>query len=153
MKNQRYNKVSRIKSFIIFCAIPFAFIYHISIGFLLGSQNKWPLIEFVIITASLVLLFRLWLKSRYRIGWMFLMNISSWFLAAVFLWWTQIYSSFPQSKANLSIGDYLKIAPNVFDKKSFDLDYSPPSEKSEKSFPDIKSRNQATLFVFIRGWW
>lgn len=153
MRNQHHNKVSTIKSMIIFSAIPFAFIAHIAIGFLLGSQNQWPLTEIVIISASLVLLFRSWLKSSSRIGWMFFLNVCAWLLAAVFLWWTQIYSAFPTTKSNLAIGDYLKFAPNNFDNKSFNLDSALSSEKNQKSLTDNECLNKATLFVFVRGWW
>ena len=142
-----------IKSMIIFCGIPFAFIAHIAIGFLLGTQNQWPLTEIVIMSASLVLLLRSWLKSSSRIGWIFFLNVCAWLLTAVFLWWTQIYSAFPNTKPNLAIGDYLKFEPNNFTNKSFDLDAALSSETNQNSLPDNECINKATLFVFVRGWW
>jgi len=199
MHNQNQNKVPRVKSFVIFGVIPFAFIAHIAIGFLAGTQKQWPLIEIIAISAALFVLFRMWIRSRSILGWLGLMNFSAWFLTGVFLWWTQIYSSYPAANSNLRIGDFLSNGPNDFDQIVIDQKLAPSNGETEKprsgfsrTLPSnekdltidefspnnglkvnskydvpssqlslseidresaLTSSYQATLFVFLRGWW
>ena len=148
MPKQGPRKVSRIKSFALLCVILFAFLCHVGFGFLLGGQNQWPLVEIVIMSASLLVIFRWWLKSRVFFGWLGFVNFCGWVLMGLFLWWTQIYSSYSESHANLVKGDYLPHVINGFDDPSFQH----LTRDRDREYPSISS-NKATLFVFIRGWW
>ena len=130
MSNKSYHKTSRLKSFVIFCVVPFALAAHIAIGYLAGTQYQWPLVECVFIAASLMVLLRMWARERFLTRWLGFLNVISWVLAGVFLWWTQIYSSYSGGNSTLQIGDYLTNVPNIFDSKEIEPQRYLQSEKN-----------------------
>jgi len=136
-KKSSHKKIPIVRSLIIFCVIPFALVAHIVIGLLAGSQHKWPLIESFFILASLVVLLRMWINNRLLFGWLGFLNVSGWGLAAVFLWWTQIYSSYPEEHPNLRIGDYLTNVPIDLAKKEIYPEFPLSAGNNEKSFPGL----------------
>lgn len=113
MRKERSQSGEGVKAFFIFLFIPLAFAAHILFGMIHGSSQQWPVVELICICAALVVLFRMWRKARGSRRWIVIMNFFGWFFASAFLWWTQIYSSYPPVSPKLKVGEYLSGFPHV----------------------------------------
>ena len=88
----------------VFLLIPLSCIAHVVCGFLFGNQQQWPAAELLVISAALIALLRMFFAARPLRGWLFTLNAAGWLIAAGFLWWTQIYSSYPQMTTRVKTG-------------------------------------------------
>ncbi len=88
----------------MFAVIPLACIAHIIWGLFFGGRQQWPVVEMVLITAAVISLLRMLVVKPFRYG-LLTLNIFAWLLAGGFLWWTQVYSSYPKMNAKISVGE------------------------------------------------
>ncbi|MFP6872868.1 MAG: hypothetical protein VCA55_05095 [Verrucomicrobiales bacterium] len=89
----------------MFAAIPLACIAHIACAVFFGGQQQWPVVELVVIAAAVIALLRMLVAARPFRWRLLVLNICGWLLAAGFLWWTQVYSSYPKMSAKISVGE------------------------------------------------
>ena len=104
MKQQGPHERHRSRSVMVFLLIPLSCIAHVAHGWMFGSQQQWPVIELIVICASLIVLMRIFRSAEKPRPWLLSLNLAGWLIGVGFLWWTQIYSSYPQQTFKLSIG-------------------------------------------------
>ena len=104
MKQQGPHERHRSRSVMVFLLIPLSCIAHVAYGWMFGGQKQWPVIELIVICASLIVLMRIFRSAETSRAWLFSLNAAGWLIGAGFLWWTQIYSSYSQPTPKLSIG-------------------------------------------------
>ena len=95
----------RTRSTVVFLLIPISCIAHIVCGFFFGNHQQWPVAELVVIAASLIALLRMFISARPLRGRLFILNSAGWLIAAGFVWWTQVYSSYPVMTVTVNPGE------------------------------------------------
>ena len=143
MLKERSKTGQGIKASLIFLFIPIAFAAHILFGMIYGGSQQWPVIELIFICAALIVLFRMWRSASVSRGWILIMNFSGWFFAAAFLWWTQIYSSYPSANPGLKIGEYLSAFSNVAPHQEDKPAVVPKIKQTTNPLPEKFRRNSA----------
>ena len=131
------------RSIVAFLLIPFCVLVHFVLATKFEVYESRPLWAIVVISASLIVLLRLLVKSKAYKKSIFLINIISWVFVVGIIWWSQVLTSYETfNKADLLIskadlGDNKLLTDSGNDILVSSL---------------IKSK-PFTLFVFYRGHW
>ena len=134
MKQQGSHERYRSRSVMVFLLIPLSCIVHVAYGWMFGGQHQWPVIELIVICASLIVLMRMFRSAETSRAWLLFLNVAGWLIGMGFLWWTQIYSSYPQPTFKLSIGTQIVglVAPGNRDEPAQVADPDKVREGSSK---------------------
>jgi len=92
---------------VVFLLIPLSCIAHVGFGLFLGNHRQWPAAELFVMAASMIVLFRMLIAARPLRAWLLSLNIAGLLIVAGFVWWTQVYSSYPKMKTTLDAGDQI----------------------------------------------
>ena len=90
-----------MKAILIFLLIPVAMFMHTVFATKLGVYSKWPVGALSVMVVALGMLAWLLVKA----GWnppkfgLIAINVLAWGAVGVFLWWTQVYSSYAKMEA------------------------------------------------------
>lgn len=101
----------RTRSTVVFLLIPLSCIAHVVCGFFFGNHQQWPVAELVVISASLIALLRMFISARPLRCRLFILNSAGWLIAAGFVWWTQVYSSYPVMTVTVKPGERIVSFP------------------------------------------
>lgn len=133
------------RALVAFSLIPIAMLAHAELGRRVGWYHKVPIVELVVMAASVIVLARMWMRTRPVKKGLIVLNVTAWILSGFFVWWTQIYSSFAKMDPAVAVGgdakDRMAIAGLV------DQDGSAVDVGATLAVSD------ATLLVFYRGHW
>ena len=131
------------RSIVAFLLIPFCVLIH----FVLATQYEIyefrPIWAIIIISACLIVLFRLLLRTKFFKKSIFLINLISWVFVVGIIWWSQILTSYETfNKADLLISKSDLGENKLLTDSGYEILVS--SLIKNKPF---------TLFVFYRGHW
>ena len=131
------------RSIVAFLLIPFCVLVHFVLATKFEVYESRPLWAIVVISASLIVLLRLLVKSKTYKKPIFLINIISWVFVIGIIWWSQILTSYkPFNKSDL-----------VFSKAELGENKLITDSGNEILVSTLISNKPFTLFVFYRGHW
>ena len=131
------------RSIVAFLLIPFCVLIH----FVLATQYEIyefrPIWAIIIISACLIVLFRLLLRTKVFKKSIFLINLISWVFAVGIIWWSQIFTAYETfNKADLLIS-----------KSDLGENKLLTDSGNEILVSNLIKNKPFTLFVFYRGHW
>lgn len=125
--------------------IPLSAALHVLFSTRFERYEHRPLWAVILILASLIVLFRLLIKTKPTKTTLVILNLAGWAMAAGILWWAEIMSQYPAMETQYKIGDELVLStPQEFLKDSSGNPFSFELSIKKKPF---------TLFIFYRGHW
>jgi hypothetical protein len=142
---------------VVFLLIPLSCIAHVGCGFLFGNQQQWPAAELLVISAALIALLRMFFAARPLRGWLFILNAAGWLIALGFLWWTQIYSSYPKMAARVKTGETVsgflnKVRPDQSTNDSqSDSGNGLPAAVNDEVIIDLAALQEEEIFLDASG--
>ena len=131
------------RSIVAFLLIPFCVLIH----FVLATQYEIyefrPIWAIIIISACLIVLFRLLLRTKVFKKSIFLINLISWVFVVGIIWWSQILTSYETfNKADILIS-----------KSDLGENKLLTDSGNEILVSSLIKNKPFTLFVFYRGHW
>ena len=131
------------RSIVAFLLIPLCVLVHFVLATKFEVYESRPLWAIVVISASLIVLLRLLVKSKAYKKSIFLINIISWVFVIGIIWWSQILTSYkPFNKSDL-----------LFSKAALGENKLVTDSGNEILVSNLISNKPFTLFVFYRGHW
>ena len=131
------------RSILAFLLIPFCVLVHFVLATKFEVYESRPLWAIVVISASLIVLSRLLVKSKAYKKSIFLLNLISWVFVIGIIWWSQILTSYkPFNKSDL-----------LFSKAELADNKLVTDSGTEIPVSTLISNKPFTLFVFYRGHW
>ena len=131
------------RSIVAFFLIPFCALLHFLLATKFEIYESTPIWAIVVISATLIVLLRLLLKSKSYKKSIFLINIISWVFVIGIIWWSQILTSYkPFNKSDL-----------LFSKAELGENKLVTDSGNEILISSLISNKPFTLFVFYRGHW
>lgn len=131
------------RSIVAFLLIPLCVLVHFVLATKFEVYESRPLWAIVVISASLIVLLRLLVKSKAYKKSIFLINIISWVFVIGIIWWSQFLTSYkPFNKSDL-----------LFSKAALGENKLVTDSGNEILVSNLISNKPFTLFVFYRGHW
>ena len=131
------------RSIVAFFLIAFCVLLHFVLATKFEIYESTPIWAIVVISATLIVLLRLLLKSKAYKKSIFLINIISWVFVIGIIWWSQILTSYkPFNKSDL-----------LFSKAELGENKLVTDSGNEILISSLISNKPFTLFVFYRGHW
>ena len=137
--------MNTVRALVAFSLIPIALLAHMLVARYLGWYEKVPIVELVVMAASVIVLARMWIRSRPVKKGLVVLNVTAWILVGFFVWWTQIYSSYAKMDPAVAVGGDAK--------DRIAIEGLVDQDGSAVDVGAMLAESDATLFVFYRGHW
>lgn len=130
------------RAIVAFLLIPFSVYIHFILATKFEIYEHRPLWAIIVISAALIVIFRLFLKSKRFKKSLLLLNIISWLFVFCITWWAEILTSYETNIPQVSSFDKAMLSRQLVEMDGSEIEVS-----------ELIQETPFSLFLFYRGPW